>query len=44
MGPKFQNPTFNILCKITFIFLFEISTLWSSEASEAILEQVKVAE
>ena len=25
-------------------FLYEMSTLWSSEVNEAILEQVKVAE
>ena len=44
MGLKFQNPKFNILREIAFIFLYEMPTLWSSEVNEAILEQVKVAE
>ena len=44
MNMKFRNSKFNILCKIAFIFLNKIPTLWSLEVNKAILEQVQVTE
>ena len=44
MGLKFQNPKFNILYKITDVFLYEMPTHWRSQVNEAIPEQLKVAE
>ena len=44
MGLEFQNPKFNILWKIAFIFFNKTLTLWSSKVNKAIRKLVKIAE
>lgn len=44
MSLKFKNPELNILCKIAHIFFgYKMSTLWSKEIIDVILEQSKMA-
>ena len=38
---KFRNTKFNIFCKITFLFLYKMIKLRSSEVDKVTLEQVK---
>ena len=45
MDLKFQNPKFNILCKITFIFLQNgYHVMFRGQYNKVILEQVKMTE
>ena len=45
MDLEFQNPKFNILWKIAFIYFFNKTlTLWSSKVNKAIRKLVKIAE
>ena len=43
MGVEFQNPKFNVLRKITFIFFYKMPIFWSTQVNIAIPGQVKVA-
>ena len=44
MSFKFKNPELNILGKIAHIFFcYKMSTLWSKEIIDIILEQAKMA-